>query len=74
MHTELSVPSLTSLTYLGVIGSFVVSHMRVVDHVLGTLRDVEQCLLDKELREDCVVSLNNVDDHGRTMGEDRLQG
>ena len=58
--------------HLGVIGSFVVSHMKVIDHVLGILRDVEQCLLDKELSEDCVVTLNNVDDHGRTMYEYKI--
>ena len=58
--------------HLGVVGSFVVSHMKAIDHVLGTLRTFEQILLDKAVSEGCFVTLKNVDDQQGTVDEYKI--
>ena len=57
---------------LGAVGPFIVSHMKVIAQLLGTLRKVEQSLMDKAVSKDCVVTLNNVDDQGNTVSEYKI--
>ncbi len=57
---------------LGVVGPFIVSHMKVIDRLLGILRNFEQDLMDKAVSKDCVITLNNVDNKGKPVSQYKI--